>query len=316
MSTYITSVKEKSRIHSLIQDLFDLNESILYMSDQEAIQSLQQNIQGMMQCIITMEQKGISREEIKSIVSPARELYARSPFAKRLQDWPRGYAGDYETIEYICYNQNQVPDHSLAYYIEHLSLHSPIAQQHRNKVKAQAKLILDTIRTKPDARILIIGCGGAFDLRLIQTAIKHTDVYFVLNDMDPNAIAYADSKLIHLKGKYQFVEGNIIRRLQEIKSQGPYDLILLGGVLDYFPEKLMVYTLSHLHPMLSSAGKIFFTNIATGNPYRPWIEYLADWHLIERSKAELLYICSKAGLQNIEMIKDETGLTWKIKFYN
>ena len=30
-----------------------------------------------------------------------RALHARSPFVARLQAWPRGYAGDFETVEYI-----------------------------------------------------------------------------------------------------------------------------------------------------------------------------------------------------------------------
>ena len=34
--------------------------------------------------------------------------------------------------------------------------------------------------------------------------------------------------------------------------------------------------------MLAAADQIVFTNIAAGNPFRVWIEYMGNWKLIER----------------------------------
>ncbi len=36
------------------------------------------------------------------MLEPVRRIHARSAFVKRLQEWPRGYPGDFETVEYLC----------------------------------------------------------------------------------------------------------------------------------------------------------------------------------------------------------------------
>lgn len=67
--------------------------------------------------------------------------------------------------------------------------------------------------------------------------------------------------------------------------------------------------------LLKPGGSIFLTNIATGNPYRPWMEYLADWFLMERSEEEILQICHSLGLQDemIDVQRDDTGLTLMVE---
>ena len=56
---------------------------------------------------------------------------------------------------------------------------------------------------------------------------------------------------------------------------------------------------------------MFLSNIARGNPFRPWIEYLADWWLIERDEADLrrLLAPGRASTSSRRKIShDTTGL--------
>jgi len=50
---------------------------------------------------------------------------------------------------------------------------------------------------------------------------------------------------------------------------------------------------------------------ARGNPYRPLIEYFADWKLIERTEEEIIDYCVRAGVQRdvIRVTRESTGLT-------
>jgi hypothetical protein len=48
--------------------------------------------------ILEAEKQGKSRDNIEQIIKPARDIHSRSVFIKRLQEWPRKYPGDYETI--------------------------------------------------------------------------------------------------------------------------------------------------------------------------------------------------------------------------
>ena len=51
------------------------------------------------------------------------------------------------------------------------------------------------------------------------------------------------------------------------------------------------------------------TNIAPNNPYRPWLECIADWPLVERSAEDLrALIASVADDCTVETQRDNTGL--------
>ena len=82
--------------------------------------------------ILEAETQGYSRQQIAKVVAPARAIHAKSPFIKRLQEWPRGYPGDFETVEYICNSINQAQPDSFAFHYERMCLNSTLAQQHRN----------------------------------------------------------------------------------------------------------------------------------------------------------------------------------------
>src|SRR5689334_7539095 len=47
--------------------------------------------------IAECERWQVTHERILNIIGPARELYGQSPFVRRLQQWPRGSPGDFET---------------------------------------------------------------------------------------------------------------------------------------------------------------------------------------------------------------------------
>jgi len=117
--------------------------------------------------ILMCERAGSTRATLMPQLEQLRALHARSPFVARLQAWPRGYAGDFETVEYICDARNQSTPGTVPWAIEECALQSPVAQQHRNKVGLQARAILSTVVANPRGRVASIGCGGCRDLSLI-----------------------------------------------------------------------------------------------------------------------------------------------------
>ena len=83
--------------------------------------------------IQSCESADIPREEIQAALAPARAIQGRSPFVQRVQQWPRGYPGDFETVEYIVHQIPRTDPDTLEHLFEILALSTPIAQQHRNK---------------------------------------------------------------------------------------------------------------------------------------------------------------------------------------
>lgn len=77
----------------------------------------------------------------------------------------------------------------------------------------------------------------------------------------------------------------MFKALPALAAQGPYDLILAGGLFDYLPDRAARFVAGQAINKLCKPGSLFyFANIGKGNPYRYWAEYLSDWVLIERDE--------------------------------
>lgn len=270
--------------------------------------------------ILEAEKNGLSRTDIEAIIKPARDIHSRSVFVKRLQDWPRHYPGDFETIEYLCNPENKSLYGKIEYYIEDYALNSAIAQQHRNKVQRQSEIILDTLLNgKTALKILSVGCGGCLDILKIKRHIRNVQCDIVLHDADSGALALSKSRLDDITARVHTVNSNFLQSLRNIERLGPFDLILSGGLFDYLSDKHISFFLKHaFEKLLNKNSTLFFTNIKEGNPYKVWQEYLADWKLIYRSESAITGLLTDAGFAGnaIRVEKDETGLTFLVTVTN
>lgn len=260
------------------------------------------------------ELSGMTKKEIETELYRVREIIRFSPFMARTLDWPRGYQGDFETIEYLYNGINKVLYNSFGYFVEEFALRSPTAQQHRNKVKYQADLLLKTIFSKDNPTILSIGSGGSLDLRLLLPFITDKNFTFILNDMDNGALEFSKTKLSSLGEKCIYINENIIRQSQ-IKTYAPFDLVITGGVFDYLNEKAIILLLKNFREsLLKKGGKFFFTNIKKENPIRVEIEYYGNWVLIERTEEDLMKLCLAAGYTSDEITieLDSTQFTYLV----
>jgi hypothetical protein len=258
--------------------------------------------------LIAAEAAGCTREQLRDATSHARAIHRASPFVRRLQDWPRGYPGDFETIEWLYSAVNKADPGTLGWAIETYALTAAIAQQHRNKVAFQADGIRDVMARKADCRVLSLACGSSPDIRALVSSVT-PEASFVLCDGDPDALAFSRERLGALGRRCRFVQGMVPRVLGRVAGSGPFDLVFAGGLFDYLPDRLAVRTLDIARSKLMAPGsRLVFTNIAVGNPFRVWLEYLADWTLIERSEDDVRRLCAEAGLSEPSIEREATGL--------
>lgn len=267
-----------------------------------------------------LELQGLPKEEIVEALEKARGFISQSPFYYRLQNWPRGYPGDFETIEYLLNAKNQAKEGSISFLLEEYGMVSPAAQQHRNKLAHQTHLITKTFREKQNRgeklRVLSVGCGGCPDIRQAEHYLIKEQSEFVLIDGDQNALNFAKENFLGLEAQCEFVCANILRQLKSLKERENFDLVLTGGLFDYFGEKSITKILNHFYQhCLNDDGIIFFTNISPRNIDRLWIEYLCNWNLICRSEETLNSFCLNAEIpsKNIKICKDQTGLTYFVE---
>lgn len=92
--------------------------------------------------------------------------------------------------------------------------------------------------------------------------------------------------------------------------------MVAGGLFDYLPDRFLVIVLETIfHHLLAAGGIFLFTNIADGNLYRPLMRYAVDWHLIERSEADLRSLCQASSIPAdcMKIERDESQLTWIVR---
>lgn len=270
----------------------------LYMKVVVAINELSRSIE-------TAEKLGVDKDTIKSWIGNARSTLSLSPYIKRIQTWPRGYQGDFETVEMMNSGVTSCNLPNLSSCLEYYAQNLPITQQHRNKLVHQERLALGAI--SKGHNILSVGCGGAIDIANALTNYPGYSGDITFMDMDEDAI-----KLVEKRTKsydFNYSTKNIIRGVGKEKNDH-YNLILCGGIFDYFDEKVGGLLIKQLEKKLADNGILFITNIAEGNPFRIQMEYLCDWELIERTEQSLAKLIQSSTSNNYRIIQEReaTGL--------
>lgn len=267
---------------------------------------------------------GLAEPEIVAALAPLRAVVSRSDLVRRAQEQPRGLPGDFEMIEYILARKVTGRPGTFGRLFDEYLQHSVVAQQHHNKIAHQAALIEAALTEGrsavggywhgPPRRILLIASGGAADLRRVDPGLPAPGDRFVLNDMDPEALAHAMATLpARTAAHVTTVQGNALRKAAELASEGPYDLVLAGGLFDYLeerPARALVRTV--MQRLCRPGGTFYFSNIATGNPFAVAMKYGASWPLIEREEADVEEVVGDAAghlVADLDIRRDPTGLT-------
>jgi extracellular factor (EF) 3-hydroxypalmitic acid methyl ester biosynthesis protein len=276
-----------------------------------ALHSVAGAIHGLCEAIAHCEAAGIGRLLILERLQEARRVHGRSAFISHLQRWPRGYAGDFEAIERILSGRVSAPNGTLEHWLEYYALGCAVSQQHRLKVRKQADVIARVAFERPDARILVLACGSAPDLQSLLPQLGHSTASFVLADMDPEALDLCRQRLDPWVSHIRYVQTNVMTGVDVLRRHGPFDLVVAGGLFDYLPDRAATILLRRVFGrLLTAGGGMLFTNIAQGNPYRCWIEYMGAWVLIERNEDQIHALLEASGLGHVpvRISRDATGL--------
>jgi extracellular factor (EF) 3-hydroxypalmitic acid methyl ester biosynthesis protein len=252
---------------------------------------------------IQIAEQALDDEELAILLKPSYDLHAKSPFVRRLQIWPRGYPGDFETIEALLDGRPSIQEDDDAYWIDWYALNCAIACQHRNKVTFQAERILEGL--PPSPAILSVGCGGAADLAVLRGRTEDASICLV--DIDGDALRLAAAR-VAWAATARIVQGDAIRFVRQERER--YDRIVFGGLFDYLTDRQVAFLLRHAFDrLLNEGGRLVFTNLRE-TPFRLWIENLAAWRIIYRSTDDLLRLLAEAGIDRklCSIRLDQTGI--------
>ena len=254
------------------------------------------------------EFRGVHQDLVRRHWQP---FFLISPFGRRTFRKPLGYAGDYEMMDMI--HRNAPEGATLFAKLSHALLVSQWpAESVRNRIAYLRETLVTEIarvaRLGRRARILNVGCGPAKEVQyLLRDTALSNEADFALLDFNEETIAYTGNKLATLRREhgrqtsFEMVKMSVHQMLRgrfpadASGSPKRYDLIYCAGLFDYLSQQTCRALVKIFYDHLQPGGEVLVANMNDAQPFRNFIEYVLDWHLIYRNTAELWDFCP-AGL--------------------
>jgi ubiquinone/menaquinone biosynthesis C-methylase UbiE len=163
-----------------------------------------------------------------------------------------------------------------------------------------------------------IACGASRDVEIVQKEIIDANAELLLIDFDQSALDESSRRLAKINDRTTYQCTNVRRIPKLLSVSRSFDLAYAGGLFDYLPDGIITTILKHVGKRILPGGCLMFTNAADNalyHSYKPFIETMADWQLIDRSKGEMEHLLSVTGCNNYNLGLDPTGLMWIAKGY-
>jgi extracellular factor (EF) 3-hydroxypalmitic acid methyl ester biosynthesis protein len=264
---------------------------------------------------------------------PACRVFARrqlhplllcAPFLHRTYRKPLGYAGDYEMVNMISRDPHEGTS-LFAKLVNHWFLAQPTPEAHRNRLKLLENRITEVaVRVAEErrpTRILSLGCGPAIEIQEFVRKQPWADrVEFTLIDFNQETLDHTGASLNRIKrqhGRSTVVELSrksvmaILRETQgaDHEQRTSYDFVYCAGLFDYLTAPVCRRLSTCMFNWLRPGGLFLTTNVHDSNPWALVMDYIADWHLVHRSSAEMLATRpEQLGAEDCRLTTDSTGV--------
>lgn len=245
-----------------------------------------------------------------------------SPFMRRTNLKPRGYAGDSAMMRMV-YLKEELGDSTFSKLLHRHHVESPAAEAVRNRRILIANTIVDKLQRSalpPGERfkVLSVACGPAFELEDLLTSPKDCELYnFTLLDQDKAALAEAAALVSRLEQKLgagikvEYLQESVrtmLSTLQLALKLGQYHFIYSLGLFDYLTPPVARAVLWNLYQLLRPEGEMVVGNFHVSNPNRVYMEYWGDWVLYYRTEEEFNYLFESATETAKSVTFDETSI--------
>ncbi len=250
------------------------------------------------------ERSGVSEEIIglarKRYHERTREAFGGSYFVNRTRTWPRGYHGDYLTIEGMY--RNTPLSEGMGMLIDRYFLETRLPVAVRGRMSTLRDMLAEELAKGAPLSILDIASGPCRELAELAAPITASGSRVTCLDIDDEALGFAHSRLsalglgeehVTLKKHNAVKLVNVERSLREF---GPQDFIYSLGLFDYLSDRTISTMLRSLHAMLKPGGRLVvaFPDIERYSTIE--FNWFIDWQILHRTRNESRRIIAEAGI--------------------
>ncbi len=212
---------------------------------------------------------------------------------ERFYSKPRGYAGDFMTIEFM-YQNTPTGTGRIGPLLDEGFLELPASQAVRNRRGLLVEEIQRTCETSTadTVRVTSLACGPAAEVFDVLSSSKQASrLKVTLLDIDLQALAFVTDKAAKRKLQRQIkaVNGNLVYLAtgRQQLDLPPQDLVYSIGLIDYFSDKFVLALLDYVYGLLQPGGRVILGNYHPTNTTKALMDYVLDWKLIHRSEADM-----------------------------
>jgi len=298
------------------EDLYELLKNLVQIKDQSdeanCLNLLQQKLEAIakIRASLSTEDEIVYKQEFRNYKDLLLILH-QCPFAKYVNDKPRGYPGDFITQEMIILGR-KLPEYrylgdtslgqlqsSLTYDMPACAANDFRLQYIKSRIKQSGK------------NIASIGSGSAIEYWDMEEELFNTHSILLI-DQDNGALESAKNHIKNKADSFIFHQDNILKFIlcndkRDFFSEK--DFIYLLGLLDYFSIKHSKKIVTNLWKNVKSEGTLLLTNAHPSNPTRFLMEYVSEWYLNYKTKDEIYQIVDNLdGVNKIDYTIDAYGV--------
>lgn len=240
-------------------------------------------------------------------------LFCKSLFLSHILRKPFGYAGDFLAIDMIYKKSPQ--GEGVISLLETCLFEVPACKAVRNRKDFLIEfLVRESIGRGGRIEIFNLASGPAREIAEFANVTSCDFDCTITNvDIDKKALDYAKG-LVNggaRKIDVRYVEDNAYRiamRRTNAERYGKKDLVICSGLFDYLEESWAIRLLKALHCLLNDGGVLVVGNFSDKREGGFHMEWFADWHIIQRSRAEFKRLFEKAGLHGVIIENEPLGI--------
>jgi CRP-like cAMP-binding protein/SAM-dependent methyltransferase len=223
--------------------------------------------------------------------------------AERFYSKPRGYAGDFFTIEKI-YQKKPAGSGRLGPLLDECFLNGAPARAVRNRRGLLVEEIRRTVAETSggEVRVASLACGPAREVFDVFETLEDADrLRVTLLDIDSEALAFVAerAKRSEYPHRINTVSANLVylalgRQRLELP---PQHLVYSIGLIDYFNDRLVGRLIDYIYGLLEPGGRVILGNFHPDNSGKAFMDYILDWKLIHRTEDDMnrLFAASRFG---------------------
>jgi len=235
---------------------------------------------------------------------------------ERIYAKPRGYAGDFLTID-IIYRDQPSGAGRLGPLLDAAIYNEPAVRA----VQGRRSLLATAIRNEVEradgeqARVMSLASGPAAEIFDVLEELDDSSVLVAsCLDIDLQALAFVGDRAERsgLSSRFTLHHANLLylatgRRQLDVP---PQNLIYSIGLIDYFNDRFVIKLLDFVYDQLVLGGRVILGNFHPRNDCKAYMDHITDWKLTHRDEKDMdrLFEASKFGTSATDIQFEPEGI--------